>query len=366
MILPLETKAQYGVSLECQSNEHYTEMEQYTNYNILITNTGDSEDTFILTEDSPSEDWQTQLSIQVITIPAHESRYITLKVKPSCECESGVKVYINMTATSESDPNIFDIVQTITTFASVKISLESNTDYIQIERGEPFTHEIIVTNEGSETDTFELTVFQTPQLSAVLEEDYITLDSNESISLNLAVMALESAPFGYYKLNVTGVSIHNSDKNDILTITMIIGQIELSARNISLSNKRPKEGETVTISFEIFNNGSVNATDIMVTTYYITKDDAEIEIESEMVLIASKKTILIQHNMEVNSNFTGLTIEAKIKGKYEIWKESFTKEELGLEFEQRDYSLIYLIRLIVLVILIIGVFYIVIWMKKNK
>jgi hypothetical protein len=70
--------------------------------------------------------------------------------------------------------------------------------------------------------------------------------------------------------------------------------------------------------------------------------------------------------MEVNSNFTGLSIEAKIKGKYEIWKESFTKEELGLEFEQQDHSLIYFIRLIILVLLLIGVFYIVIWLKKNN
>jgi uncharacterized membrane protein len=341
-------------------------MEQYANYDIMITNTGGSEDTFTLTKNSPPEDWQTQLSIQIITIPSHESRYITLKVKPTCECESGVKVYINVTATSESDPNVFDIAQTITTFANVKISLESNTNYVQIEREESYIYEINVTNEGSEIDTFWLTVFQTPQLSVVLEEEYITLDSNESRSMNLGVKALQSAPFGYYELNVTGVSIHNSDKNDILTITMIIGQIELIARNISLSNKHPKEGETVLISFEIYNNGSVNAKDIMITTYYITKDDTEIEIESKMVLIGSKKTILVQHNMEVNLNFTGLSIEAKIKSKYEIWKESFTKEELGLEFEQQGYLPYYLIGLIGLVILIIIVFLIILWKKKRK
>jgi len=244
-------------------------MEQYTYYSIKITNTGDSNDTYNLTMDIPPEHWEANLSTSEISIPANEYRNVMLKVKTTCECEFGEMLVINVTATSESDPGVSDKIQTITTFAYMKIVLETNTDYVQLDRGESYTHEVIAINVGSEEDTFWLTVSQIQELSPVLDVEYLTLSSNASGTITLTVTASPSASLGYYELSIGAESLYNSENFDFLTITVIIGEIELVAQNIELSNKHPKEGDSVTISLEISNTGTVNAMDIHSKRYEI-------------------------------------------------------------------------------------------------
>jgi uncharacterized membrane protein len=119
-VIPSETRAEYGVLLECQDNEHYVAMEQYTYYSIKITNTGDSNDTYNLTMDIPPEHWEANLSTSEISIPANEYRNVMLKVKTTCECEFGEILVINVTATSESDPGA---KQTQITYSWIEVNL---------------------------------------------------------------------------------------------------------------------------------------------------------------------------------------------------------------------------------------------------
>jgi uncharacterized membrane protein len=347
-------EAGYDVLLECESNEHYTEMEQYTDYQLKITNSGDSEDTYILTKDSPPEHWQTQLSVAILTIPAYDSRYVTLKVKPTCECESGVKVYINVTATSESDPSVFDIVQTITTYANVKVSLEKINDYVQIQQGESYDYEILIENEGSENDSFQLSVLSlNEQLTTELETEYITLSSKKNRTFNISVNSLKSTSHGYYEFKIEAVSLHNPKKSDSLTVTTIVGGIDLKSRNITFSNNNPSLDEIITISMEILNNGTVECKDIIITIFLLSEDERRLEIGSEMISIKSKETVNIQKDMKIYSNTTGILIEAKIKGKYEIWQKSYNLKELGLSMDNSSEVPYYFIILLILVLLII-------------
>jgi uncharacterized membrane protein len=357
------TRAQNGVLLVCESNEHYTVMEQFIDYQIQITNIGDEEDTYTLTKEAPIEHWQTQLSIQIITIPTEESRNIILKVKPTCECESGIKAYVNVTATSQNDETISDTVQTITTYASVKVSLWTNTNYKQIEKGESCIYEINARNEGSENDTFQLSVNQIPELDVELSDKYLMLPSKSNGTINLTVKSSQSIAYGYYALNIKAVSIHNSEKSDELLITIIVGKIDFTIHNISLSNKHPGDGESITVTLELMNSGTVNVSDLMITFYYLTKEDSNLEIDSELVSIETGEKIIREKNIVIHSNFTGILIEAKIAGKYEIWQESITKEELGLKLKETDNAQHYqpyliLGILIILLILIIR--------KKNR
>lgn len=346
------TRAQSEVLMECESNEHYTMMEQYTDYQIQITNAGDAEDTYILTKDGPEEHWQTQLSIQIITISAGEIRNIILKVKPTCECESGVKAYVNVTATSQTDGTIYNTVLTITTYASVKVALWTNTDYKQIDKGESCIYEINARNEGSENDTFRLIIDQIPELDAGLSDEYLVLPSKVNGTVSLTVKAFQYTAYGYYTLNIKAVSIHNSEKSDEFVLTTIVGKIEFIIQNITLSNKRPFEGESITISFELLNGGTVNASDLMIT-YYSNEEDDNLEIDSELVSIETGENIIREKNIVIHSNFTGILIQAKIKGKYEIWQESITKEEIGLKLKETNNTPYYLPYLIILILIVL-------------
>jgi hypothetical protein len=61
--------------------------------------------------------------------------------------------------------------------------------------------------------------------------------------------------------------------------------------------------------------------------------------------------------MKYSSNFDGLLIKAKIKGKYEVWQESFTTEELGLE-EEQDNMVSYILIVMIVIILVVVAFFI--------
>lgn len=356
-VSPSGTRSQYGVSIECESREHYVEMEQYTYYLIKISNIGDSDDTYNLSMDSPPDHWQAELNVSEISIPTMDYRNVMLKVKSTCDCESGESLLINVTATSETDPSVFDSILIITTFASVKVVIFTDTDYMQLDRGESYTHKINVRNEGSERDTFWITVSESPELTTSLGSDHITLPSNTRGIINLTVTASASAFYGYHELNIGAESMHNSDEFEILTITIIVGKIELKVQNIELSKINPKEGDTVTISFDISNTGSVNARDLMITVYNLTKEGGEKEIGSNLISINPEEEVTIQNDIIYSSDFNGISIEAKIKGKYEIWQDSLTAKELGLEQEQEDEIPYFLIGLIIVILVVIVIIF---------
>jgi uncharacterized membrane protein len=352
---PSGTRAQHGVLLECESNEHYTEIEEYTYYQIKIINTGDLDDTYNLTISSPPVHWQVELSKSSVFVPAGENENVLLKVKTTCECEFGEKLITNVTATSESESTIYDEVQTITTFATVLVHLETDMDYVQLNNGDSYIHEIGVRNGGSAIDTFLFTVSQSPELSPILDTESITLSSRTNGTINLTATASPTASYGYYELNIEAESAHNSDKFDLLTITVIIGNIELKAKNFELSNKDPNEGDTVSVSMEISNSGTVNASNLMITAYSVTKDGQKLEIGSELASIPIGGKITIERDIIYTTDFEALAIEAKIDVENEIWEESFDAEELGFGEDEGDfpYPIIALIVIVILVVIMV-------------
>lgn len=352
---PSGTRAEYGVLLECSSNKHYTENEQYTYYQIKVINNGDVEDTYTLTKNSPSEHWRAQLDIQVITIPAYESRNVILKVKPICDCESGTKEYINVTATSQSDESLYDTVLTVTTYAKVKVSVTSSEDYAQLERDESHIYQIIVNNEGSESDSFWLTISHPQELLVELSDNYVTLASKANMAINLTVTVQPSASYRYYEIDIKAESLHNSKKSDTLTITTIVGKIELIIQNLTISNKRPKETESIKISYDLFNNGTVDGKNLLITTYYMNEDNQTLEIGSDMTFIGVKEVMTFQKDFQVTSNFTGILIKAKIQGKYEVFQEKVTAQELGVKIDKSEDIDYYVIILVIIILVFLGI-----------
>jgi len=360
------TRAQYGVSLECESNEHYVEKEQYTYYHITITNTGESEDTYNLTVDTLPEHWQADLNTSEIAIPAQENRNVLLRVKTTCDCEFGEITVLNVTAASESDPGVFDRVQTVTTFATVKVVLETQMDYRQVSRGDSYVHEFSVRNKGSEEDTFEISFSQSQVLTTSLSEEYITLGTNATGTVSVTISAPASAPYGYHELGIMAESIHNPEEFESLAVTVIIGEVSLWVDDIGLSNPNPEKGETVKISFDLRNTGNVDITDTMITVHYLFKNGSKSEIGSEMVSIDADEKVAIQREILYSSDFDGISVEAKIEGKYEIWEEPLTPKELGFGKEEDGEFPIIFVVLFLIILIVITLIFIIIKNKKKK
>lgn len=363
---PSGTRAQYDVMLECEDNEHYVDLEQLTFYTLKITNLGSSEDTYNLIVDTPPEHWTADLSVYIITVPASEHENIMLKVKTTCDCEYGESVVINVKATSKSDPEIYDKIQTTTTYTLVKVELDTDSNYVQLGRGESYTHAFTVNNEGDCNETFSISASQPPGLSAVLDKGNITLQSRFSGTVNTIITASSTASFGYRQLSIGAESLHNSVKFDFVYVTVIIGKIDLRVEKIELSNTNPKDGESVTVSMEISNIGNVNISGLMITVFNLTKEGQKMELGSEYKYLQIGNNLTFQRDMTYSSNFQGLVVEGRLQGIYEVFQKSYTAEELGLGEEPEDDDA-YTFNVLVIVILVVIVIAVLIlyWKKRD-
>lgn len=359
------TRAQYGVSIECENSEHYVEMEQYTYYLITITNTGEMEDTYNVTRDAVPEHWQAFLNTSEITVPAQESRNVMLRVKTTCECQFGERLLLNVTASSQSDPGVSDKVLTVTTYATVEIELETRTDYNQLSRGASYIHEVTVRNRGTESDTFEITLSHGTALSSVLEEASITLPTNTSGTVNVTLNASPSAQFGYHELIVGAESVHNTEVFETLTITVIVGEISLDVEDPKMSPSHPVEGDSATLSFDISNKGSVAINDAMITVFHISTNGNRSEIGSRLASIEPGDSVVIREDFVYSPDFNGISVEARIGGEHTVWEESLTPEEAGFGKEEADESSFSLMAVILIILAAVVIILLILWSRRN-
>jgi uncharacterized membrane protein len=222
MGLPNSARAEsapYNVTVECESNEHYTNGGEFTYYTITITNNGTEDDTYDLTYNLPPSTWSHNLNVSSVFIPAGESRNVTLKVAPgTCGCEYGTSASVNVTATSQSNITVSDKVETITTFMIAGVTLKAPVDYLEMGIGDTQTIEIIIMNECNLEDTFTLFLSNSSGISAELDNYTVSLRGNASGTFNLTVSMPESGMGQYHQVRIMAQSLHDESAVDNLVL----------------------------------------------------------------------------------------------------------------------------------------------------
>lgn len=257
--------ADYNVTVECESNEHYTNGGEFTYYTITITNNGTQDDTYDLSHDLKPSTWQASLNLTSIFVPAGESRNITFMVAPgTCGCEYGTNNSINVTATSQSNITVSDKVETITTFMIASVTLKAPVDYLEMGLGDWQTVEISVINECDLSDTFTLILSNTSGIYAELDVYTISLPGKTNGTVNLTASITESGKGDFHQVRIMAISLHDESTTDNLILpTFLVYMVTVNCENnehyteknvftfytITVSNVGTKD-DTYTITFD--------------------------------------------------------------------------------------------------------------------
>ncbi len=353
----------YMVLLKAPNNEHYTEKNVYTYYTITVTNMGNFDDTYNLTHDTMPKYWQGSINVTTLFVPAGEFRNITFKIKPTCNCEEGNTTYINVTATSQSDVNVSDKIQILTTYIIADVDLSSQTVKIDIGADESQTVDITVTNNCELEDTFSLNVSHPQGIVAELSVDTVSLPGLGSTTITLNVSIPQLRHDGLNRVEIGAQSLHDNTKTDAYFVNVLVVSPDLYISSLYFSNNRPKKQENTTIFAEIENQGLLDATNVTVRFSYVHDNDTKTLIGSERESIKAGNYAVLDWEFTAKSDIKGFVMEIDFEGKYDNINQSFSIKEADFTVKEPDSpsALIF----IILGVLIIIVVVLVIVLKKR-
>jgi len=167
-------------------------------------------------------------------------------------------------------------------FLSCGVFLVTSIHALHIRPGETAEYIIEVTNTGNETDIINLNLeFLSTEWDVTISPEQLLLGPRETGIAHLYVQPSTSDPAQkIIQVNVTAVSQGDTEKTDkIVTFTTLITEtyptefLIVNNTDIFLSDKDPREGETVTLGLIVHNDGDQEATAVHVDFYDLTASE---------------------------------------------------------------------------------------------
>ncbi|MCI0577600.1 MAG: right-handed parallel beta-helix repeat-containing protein [Chloroflexi bacterium] len=195
-------------------------------YNHVITNTGDSADTFDLVAQS-SQAWPVTVNPTNISLAAGQSAPVVMQIFIPPGTLSGTVDVTVITATSTVNPAVFDTATdttTVTTEPVAGVSLVPNNSSTAAP-GDTVVYNHTLTNLGNNSDTFTLAGNSSQSWSVTVLPSVITLLAGENRGISVTVVVPPSAPSGTVDITlVTATSGDDPGVTDSATdTTTVIG-----------------------------------------------------------------------------------------------------------------------------------------------
>ena len=220
----------YGVFLLCEDNQHIIGINEATNYNITVFNTGNQNDTINLTMNTEGlpENWSAVLSKDNVTLPPGKSTNITLTVA-SFYPDVNSYAYIVIAGISQNDSGKSCSVFTLTKLESLYGVLLSCQDNIHSVDPNNYTvYTITVHNRGNVNDTIDLLYLNKPYgWKANLSSYSVTIAANQSEDVLLYVKSPSDIETGKAEIKVKGTSRNDPSKSDYVTTITVVPSFDL-------------------------------------------------------------------------------------------------------------------------------------------
>ncbi len=181
LIFEVTEKPVYGIALTSDKTESEVDKGQYAVYSITFKNTGNRDDTYILTVDSDGDYIFNSSDIQ---IPAGGQETREFKIKSNLPGEYKSKI----TATSKTDGSKTSEIVLTTKVIGYGVFVSVSPDSQAIVPNSTATYEIEIKNTGNVNDTYNLSY---------------TTDANTVVSLEKTDVSIEKGEVAYIKMNVT-------------------------------------------------------------------------------------------------------------------------------------------------------------------
>jgi len=260
----------YGVVLHVNPNSQNASPGEVKEYDVLVVNTGNVQDTFELSVQGIPETWGYWLNSSEITLGPYAQATAKLYVQPDIYWATPPENHqFTVTATSKQAPleglEVTDsktVSLNILPFYEVDASLA--TAALDIVPGEQGTYDVTVTNYGNVYESIAMSVDGLPgDWSYDLTETQVGLDPGESTVVQLTVEPYRhwSTSPGEYHFSVTGTSLTASaagqdvgDTEALVTNVLPFYDVDTS---VSPESVDIVPGETGAYSVSFTNQGNV-------------------------------------------------------------------------------------------------------------
>jgi uncharacterized repeat protein (TIGR01451 family) len=211
----------YGVELS--GDQAQTGLVDSTvTYNLVVTNTGNTADSFTLTVDSV---WDADLSDTTTgSLNPGETFDFTVDVTVPDDAADGATDVATVTATSDTDDTAFDTAE-LTTTATTEVVVEYGVELVATTTaqsgyvGTSVVYTVDITNTGDAEDTFAVTLSGNSWTTAVAPTN-VTLDAGESDQLTVTVQIPAGAAHGAQDtVTVTATSAADATATDSVQLT---------------------------------------------------------------------------------------------------------------------------------------------------
>jgi subtilisin family serine protease len=149
----------YGVSISSVYQEGFGFSSDIVEYNLSLTNTGLTSDTYNLSLSDVAKDWEATLSETSLSLEASETAQIVLQVTIPADAESGESDSITVMATSQSMPSITSNASLLTTCVEEQdysVSFSPNSQAGSGLPGKIVEYDLTLANTGIPPDTYNL------------------------------------------------------------------------------------------------------------------------------------------------------------------------------------------------------------------
>jgi hypothetical protein len=321
----------YGVELTPSSQSKTVSAGEKATFALTVKNIGNINDIISLTLTGDHSDWGT-LSQTALDLNPSASQAFTLEVNvPEGTPDGNYK--INVTATSNGDPEKYATATTTTKVASVAsygVELYSSSNSKTTNPGKTVSYTITVKNTGNTDDNIQLSKSGTDSDWGTLSQTSLSLTVGSTKDITLTVQVPSDASEGDHPINVKGTSKGDGSVYSEITLTT---KVEAFIYDVELEPKNQEEtlekGESVQFTIKVKNAGNteetikltINADDDWKNWAYL--DDYTIDLVD-----GDYQDVIL--TVDIPSSATVSTYDFKVKGTLKSDSSIFDEAEVSV------------------------------------
>ncbi len=228
-------------------------------YEHTLTNTGDGQDTFVLSYES-TQGWASAPVPAQVTLGAGMSTTVRITITVPTGALQGVQDTTRITATSTFSPAVKAAVVDVTSVGGAAgLQLTPTTQQAVVSSGAPFTYTFTVTNTGNAPDTIVFTAQSSLGWSYTILPPSVTLNAGASAQVKL-VLSVPAASGGQTDVTtLTASSTATPGLTRQATVTSLVQPQAGVTLTPASQSKAGQAGTTLSYTYTVANTGNAPA-----------------------------------------------------------------------------------------------------------
>lgn len=339
---PIGVQVSHRIAITCDADTLSVDAGQQTLYILAVKNIGATLENITFDAVSKPANWIVSIDRSKVTLDAQAETTIVISIATPVNAHAGrYLTNISGTLASTSLSTYATLITNVKPIYGFVINSDVNQKNISV--GGVVYYNISVQNNGNAVDTisFSLSTLSAGWNNSKLTKTLVYLEPYGTSATTLVVMAPLNATEGdSINITVTGASMSDTSKSSAITITTVVGRVDLVAIDLKLyrekdgiETKSPVASENTTIKITVGNIGNVDANNVEIV---ILIDNVTIKSETmDRVKAEENKTLQTILNTTFGNRTFSINVDpdSKLKNEY-----NRTNNTLSYTFFVRDMT----------------------------